>query len=209
MHLPFAAVDAIQRNILVRHAFYEAPALAQVRGLIRRGAVVADIGANIGNHTLFFAMVCGAGMVHAFEPMRVTFELLRRNVALNNLSNVNCINAALGAEQGRADLLGFAQHNMGAARLLASETDTGDYTVTTLDAQGFDRLDFVKIDVEGAHLAVLEGARETLARHRPLIWIELRPGLGELETGDAALRALGYRQVRPLSHMNWLYQHAG
>lgn len=212
MHLPFAATDVIQRHILTRQGFYEAPLLAQMRGLIRPGAVVVDIGANIGNHALFFAMICGAGMVHAFEPMRLTFGLLQRNAALNGLSNLRCVNAGLGAEEGRAALLAWPANNIGAARLAATAGGgggAGGYAVTTLDAQRLDRVDFVKIDVEGTHLAVLDGARETLLRHRPPVWLELRPGQGELEPGDAAMRGLGYRRTRALSRNDYLYEAGG
>lgn len=204
MYLPFGATDVIQRTVLTRRTFFEAGLLAQMRELVVPGSVVADIGANIGNHSLFFAKICGAGLVYAFEPMRVTFSILERNIALNGLTNVHCTNAALGAREGRVDLLHFPEHNIGAARLRAG-SETGTYPVTTLDAQRLPRLDFVKIDVEGSQLQVLEGAKETLRRCRPLVWIELRAKLGEYEPGDEAMRRLGYRQLRQMSSADFLY----
>ncbi|MBR0673033.1 FkbM family methyltransferase [Neoroseomonas soli] len=203
MHLPFAATDYVQRYILLSGSFYESRQLAEVRPLIPPGAVVVDAGGNIGNHAVFFAMVCRAAEVISFEPLKTIFPILERNVALNGLTNVRCINAALGAGTGGAALSYFQ-----AANLAASGFDLGagtDYPMTSIDALGLQRLDFLKIDVEGNHLPVLEGARETLARLRPPVWIELRPRLGEFATGDAAMRAQGYRLEKSMSPADHLY----
>lgn len=203
MHLPFAATDYVQRHILLTGSFYESRQLAEIRPLIASDAVVVDAGGNIGNHALFFSMICGAAEVISFEPLKTIFPLLERNVALNGLTNIRCINAALGAGPGGATLSRFQAANTG-----GSGFDLGagtDYPVTTIDALGLSRLDFFKIDVEGNHLPLLEGARETLSRLRPPVWIELRPRLGELETGDAALRALGYRLKKSMSAADHLY----
>lgn len=204
MHLPYAATDAVQRLILLRNTFYEAHQMAAVRPFIPGGAVIVDAGANIGNHTLFFAKVCGAAQVHAFEPLRTIFSILERNVALNALTNVRCHNAALGAVHGQGALASFPTHNIAASTFQLQ--GGGDYAVLRLDDVSFDRLDLLKIDVEGTHVALLEGARQTLARHRPLIWIEMRAVQGEFEPGDALLRSLGYRQKQALSVVDFLYE---
>lgn len=116
MHLPYAATDAVQRIILLAHNFYEAHQMTAVRPFIPTGAVIVDAGANIGNHTLFFAKVCGAAEVHAFEPLRTIFAVLERNVALNGLTNVRCHNMALGAAAGRAALASFPTQNIAASQ---------------------------------------------------------------------------------------------
>lgn len=203
MHLPYATTDIVQRYILSTSNLFEMALLRRVQPLIPPGAAVVDAGANIGNHTLFFGLVCRAGRIDAFEPLRTIFPVLRRNVDLNGLTQVRCHNAALGARPGSATLANYGPGNMA-----ASSFDLGagaDYPVVALDQLELDRLDFLKIDVEGSQVAMLEGARETIARHRPMIWIELRPALGEVEPGDAALQALGYRQAEALSPTDFLY----
>lgn len=203
MHLPYAATDAVQRIILLSNTFYETHQMAAARRFISPGAVIVDAGANIGNHTLFFGKVCGASEVHAFEPLRTIFAILERNVALNGLDNVRCHNTALGAVAGRGSLTHFPTQNIGASQFeLAGGTD---YPVMPLDALPLNRLDLLKIDVESTQVTMLEGARETVRRHRPLIWIELRANHGEFEPGDAMLRSLGYRQVQALSTVDFLY----
>jgi FkbM family methyltransferase len=198
MYLPFAGSDVVQRQILRAGQFYEARQLADIRGLIAPGAVVVDAGANIGNHSLYFTLVCGAALVHAFEPMRVTAGILQRNIELNGLKDrVIVHNVALGRARGTAQLLRYPAHNIGAAAVDAGQP--GRYPVETLDSFALDRVDFLKMDVEGSFVAALEGAAETLARCRPPVWIELRERHNEIEAGTAALAKLGYRYARRLA----------
>ncbi len=204
MHLPYAATDAVQRFIMLNSTFYEAHQMGLARPFIAAGSVIVDAGANIGNHTLFFAKVCGAAEVHSFEPLKTIFSILERNVALNALTNVRCHNAALGAVRGRGALASFPTQNISASTFHLE--GGGDYAVLRLDDVPLERLDLLKIDVEGTHVTLLEGARQTLARHRPLIWIEMRPAQDEFEPGDAMLRSLGYRQELALSPVDFLYR---
>jgi FkbM family methyltransferase len=198
LHLPFAPRDDIQRVILRSGGFYEAKQLADMRPLIRPGAVVVDIGANIGNHSVYFALICGAARVHAFEPLRVASGILRRNLALNGIEDrVTVHELALGAASGTAELLRYPAHNIGAAALDARQP--GAYPVAPLDSVGLERVDFVKMDVEGGFVAAIEGAAATLTRFRPPVWIELRAKLNEIEPGTAALERLGYGHARRIA----------
>jgi FkbM family methyltransferase len=207
MYLPYAVTDAVQRIILLGHSFYEANQMAAMRSRIPAGAVIVDVGAYIGNHTLFFALVCRASEIHAFEPLRTIFGILERNVALNGLTNVRCHNVAVGAEPAHGALASFPTQNIAASRLRLS--GGGEYRMVPLDSMVFERLDLLKIDVEGSHVEVLRGARSTIARHRPQIWIEMRHSLGEFEPGDEMLRELGYRQTLRLSPVDYLYEATG
>jgi FkbM family methyltransferase len=205
MFLPFADVDVIQRNILTHHCFYEVRALQRVRSYIGPDSVVLDAGANIGNHTIFFAKICDAKEVVAFEVMRETFALLERNIRLNDLDNVRLFNAALGARQGYAKLSHFGQGNIGGASIKVIE-QPGAYEVVTIDGLTLPALHFLKIDVEGGFLDVLQGASDTLTRLRPLIWIELRANKDEREPGEEMLRRLGYRMRVELSRNDFLFE---
>lgn len=203
MFLPNAAHDVIQRIVLTHGMFYESGDLRKSLEHIRPGAVVADIGANIGNHTLFFSLIAGAAEVHAFEPMRTTFRTLRRNVELNGLANVHLHNVALGAREATAGITAFKQSNIGATRLAVEQG--GRYPMRTLDSFALQRLDFAKIDVEGHAIEVLDGSRETLERCRPVVWVELWPQLNEVEPGDRKLQSLGYRHLVSMNVANHLY----
>ena len=157
------------------------------------GMTVLDVGANEGFYSLYCARRVGdRGLVVAVEPSPRERARLERNVALNGLPNVRIEPRALAARAGRAVLrIANAEHNgqnsLGAFGH-ASVTLAGQVEVElqTLDAlvqgQGLRRVDLLKIDVEGAELAVLRGAEQVLAASRPLILFELF---------DAALRGQG------------------
>jgi FkbM family methyltransferase len=142
---------------------------------LRAGDTVVDAGANIGAHTVPFAQSVGAtGAVHAFEPQRVVFQTLCANVALNSLTNVYCRQAALGDSPGTicVPALDYAKdNNFGGLGL--GQYRTGEHvSVETLDALQLERCRLIKIDVEGMEVQVLRGARETIARCRPFLYVE-------------------------------------
>ena len=145
------------------------------RQVIRPGATVVDAGANIGAHTVFFAQAVGpGGLVLAFEPQRLVFQMLCANLALNEIENVHALNLGLGETPGRAHipLLGYAcQENFGGIGLNSAAVGE-EVEVLALDCVDFERLDFIKIDVEGLEAAVIRGGRNVISRHRPLIYAE-------------------------------------
>jgi FkbM family methyltransferase len=143
--------------------------------VLSAGDVVIDVGANIGTHTVFFAKTVGEkGLVLAFEPQRLVFQTLCGNVALNGLTNVICQQAAVGAERG---LLEFpvvdprVAFNFGAIR--AGTTGCGEAVdVVPIDEMRLRRCTLIKVDVEGMEAKVLAGAKETIARCRPALFLE-------------------------------------
>jgi hypothetical protein len=77
--------------------------------------------------------------------------------------------------------------------------------MTTIDSLGLDRLDFLKMDVEGGHVAALRGAQETISRCHPLIWIELRKKQGEFASGASTLKSMGYKLKTSLGPNDHLF----
>lgn len=149
-------------------------------------AVAMDIGANIGLFTVGFPDF-GYSKVHAFEPIPTTYERLKANVIRNGFSEkvqLNCL--AVGAEEGVLEFHVFA-HNPACNRIVMVETDVETYKsekkeipVTTLDRycsdQKIERVDFLKIDVEGMEPFVLKGAENLLKSHSVgTIFMELCP----------------------------------
>jgi FkbM family methyltransferase len=208
LHLPFAAQDRLQSIILKTTQFFEFPLLKMIGEFVDAKSVVVDAGANIGNHSVFFSLICNAKAVYAFEPMTETFKILKINIALNNLSNVHAFNCGLGTGPGRARLRFYTNWNSGASAI--EPASEGAYEIVSIDSLNLQELHFVKIDVEGSQQEVLKGARETLSRCKPMIWVELRSygNFREYESGDALLRELGYRQLRSLSAADFLYEPA-
>lgn len=172
--------------------YYESRALGHMRRhLHRRRGVVVDAGAYIGSHTLFLAGVCGR-RVHAFEPNPAAAEILRANLALNPGLDVVVHDVALGAWSGRGRLSVVDPTNLGTTSVRPVDVG-GKVHIAPLDRVVSERVALLKIDVEGMELAVLHGAQQVIARHRPLVYVEVIDP-SRLPTVQALLP--GYERVR-------------
>lgn len=148
---------------------------------VRPGMVVLDVGANVGFYSLFFAGLVGPeGRVLAFEPDPVSFGLLAQRAA--GRANLETAQVALGDREGRLTLY-CSLTNRADNRVHPSHgtpVEQVEVPLTTLDtwlsSRGVERIDAVKMDVQGAEVAVLAGARETLRRTQPAwMLIEFSP----------------------------------
>jgi FkbM family methyltransferase len=143
--------------------------------LLSPGHVVIEVGANIGAHTVHLARLAGPkGMVLAYEPQRVIFQLLSINVALNKFRNVRTRQAAIGRRAGwlKVPLLDYSDENNFGGVSLRNVAVGERVRVIPLDSLRLPSLRLVKIDVEGMEVEVLSGARRLIARHRPLLYVE-------------------------------------
>jgi FkbM family methyltransferase len=179
--LMFNRLDAyIGRSLELYGEVFPAEA-ALFRKLVRPGMTVLDVGANIGAHTLLFARLAGpAGRVLAFEPQRKLFQMLCGNCAVNGLENVFAYHGFAAAEQGEQAVKDIDMSRVGnfggqeMAQMIAEETSETVAHVKSvrIDDMSLAACDFVKIDVEGMELSVLQGAAETIRRHRPILFVE-------------------------------------
>ncbi|WP_343669737.1 FkbM family methyltransferase [Paraburkholderia heleia] len=144
------------------------------------GSQVLDIGANIGCTALALSQIVGSGKVVAVEPVPRTFALLTKNVGA--APNITCQNFAFGSLTGVLPMQASETNLSGA--FIANEFHTGrvghftvDVPVRTVDeaflSLGLERLDFIKIDVEGFELDVLGGATEILRKYKPRVVLEM------------------------------------
>ena len=162
--------------------------------VLKPGGIVLDVGANIGTHTVAFAKhVTPTGAVVAFEPQRLQFQLLCANVALNALVNVKCVNAA--ASDARGEVLIPAIDPRQAANFGAIKSEghaQGERTeAMRIDDLQLGRCNLIKIDVEGHEPKVLAGARETIKKQRPVLFVENNSEAGSRAV-LTALEDLGY-----------------
>lgn len=173
VYVPLFEKDAIQRIIVNAEDFYERDVLCELQGkYIGENKVILDIGANIGNHTLYFAKVCKAKKIYSFEPIQGTFQILEKNIRINKIDDVvTAYNMAIGEGVGKASIASYNEKNIGGTQL--KENDRGLIPVTSLDHFDFTNIDFVKIDVEGFECNVLKGAVNFFAANRPLVFIEV------------------------------------
>jgi len=139
------------------------------------GDTVVEAGANIGAHTVRLAQLVGkAGRVFAFEPQRIVFQALCGNVALNGLANVHAIAAALGDDVGRivVPALDYAAENNFGGLGLGQYSSGEQVPVETIDRLQLDNCRLIKIDVEGMEHGVVRGARATIEKYRPVLYVE-------------------------------------
>lgn len=190
--------DHIQKHIITQRNFYENEMLTEISPLVPDGGLVVDIGANIGNHTIFFAKLLGVKVV-SVEPTPPTLDILRRNVELNKLEHlVEIKGVALGSSKAKGSIVNAASENTGMAQVLLDEQ--GAIDVLTLDDIIDDRfVHMMKIDVEGMEVDVLLGAMATIRRCKPNLIIEAST-IDALKKIEAILQPLGYMKVMVFNH---------
>jgi FkbM family methyltransferase len=192
LYLPTGVSDLIQQSILQYRSFFHYDSLEMTRRYIpMRGDVVVDIGAYIGNHTVYYSKICGAAKIHSFEPIASSFRSLAKNVEINQV-DATLHNCGLGSEVQRARSE-INLRNVGGSRLVFDEE--GPIIIKPLDTLELPPFSFMKIDVEGMGPEVLLGAQKTIARYQPKIVIEAFPH--EFERINLILEGLGYtKQAR-------------
>jgi FkbM family methyltransferase len=178
---PLRGVRWITRSSVLSCWFgwYEKDWMRQLGEVMRPGSAVFDIGAQAGYHTLHASRLVGAaGHVYAFEPVPRNIGYLRCHLSINQIGNVQLLEAAVGDHDGSAH---FTE---GAGFMAGHLTPSGELSVPLLSLdrcleQG--RLpapDVLKIDVEGSELEVLLGASRLLAKHGPAVLIDTHDFLG-------------------------------
>lgn len=167
-----SAEDHIAKTIEATGGFYEAELLADVRSRLFFPRCAVDVGAHVGNHTLYFSKILGLKTI-AFEPNAATFKLLAANVRENGVEpQCRLRHAAVGAAAGRVHTIASTEANSGMSRV---EIDAdGDTPLLNLDDElkNDGPIDVIKIDVEGWELDVLRGAARVIQQHRPLLYVE-------------------------------------
>lgn len=215
-YVPNYPADYIQRTIVDSQDFYEAELLKELDEFIPNNATILDIGANIGNHSLYWSKIRFAHKIFAFEPMISTYQILHKNVQINRLEDkVFTYNIGLSDASGSAELnthiyshpeIKFSIETVGSAAL--SKSAEGEMRLQPLDSLTFinelEQIDFVKIDVEGFECNVLKGAEKTLRKFKPLIFIESF-SQNYIET-DKILTSFGYEMIKKFDDDNYLYK---
>jgi len=183
-------------SLLRALGLYELRKTAEIEARLGPGGVFVDIGSSEGDFALIAARIVGrAGRVLAFEPDPGNVGIIRDNVAMNGFTWVAVHPVALSDRDGEARL--FRSAVSGWHSLIGGLEHRDENVITVpvarLDSFDLERIDMIKIDVEGAEMAVLEGARDSIARHRPVILLDTHPSLGaDVARLQELADALGY-----------------
>lgn len=180
LRLVYDKADAAMGGPLGSSGTWEPHLTSFFRRTIRPGMVVADVGANIGFYSLLAARLVGvSGLVFSFEPNSENCRLILLNLEDNDLRNVRLLPLALSTRTGFAYFSSFMGSNGG---LLPNITDTLSdpqcVVVPTMPADDVfrdQRVDFIKMDTEGAEGLIVAGASNLIQRDRPVVTSEFSP----------------------------------
>ncbi|WP_283176226.1 FkbM family methyltransferase [Gemmobacter sp. 24YEA27] len=169
-YLPDHELDYVQKFVRQNATPYELEMLRDMATRLHPGDIVFDIGANVGNHTLYLASRVGCHVV-AFEPNTHLAEAISQSARLNNLSELITVkNVGVGDRRGNAHFVKEIPENLGGQSI---EMGAGTISVIPLDSLKKPApVRMLKIDVEGFEIPVLRGARKLIARDRPVIYAE-------------------------------------
>jgi FkbM family methyltransferase len=198
--------DPVQRRLFFFGDYDERREADLITRVLAKGEVFWDVGANLGYFTLLAAAALNhTGRVVAFEPGESAHASLTGNISLNPFTNIMVYQVAASDREGDAVLYSVKGQPDGRANLFqpgAGQTESAAVRTVTLDGwrerQGLALPAFIKLDVEGAELAALTGARETLAAGAPLLLVEMKEAIFQaLGTDRLAIQEflapLGYR----------------
>jgi FkbM family methyltransferase len=144
---------------------------------LKQGDIVIDIGANVGVYSLLSSSLVGEkGQVIAFEPSKITFDALNENIHLNRCKNISSHQLALSNTEGVIRFGAVENDAMNFIDINNSNNIGEQVPMNTLDNfvqnHKIERIDFIKIDIEGAELLCFEGSKNTLTKMRPIILME-------------------------------------
>lgn len=166
--------DYLSRCINDYKQFYEYELLDFIKKRFPNQKNMIDIGANIGNHSLFFSKFIDCDYIYSFEPFEKNISIFRENLKsyqdkcilyTNALSNTNSKKILYNSEKDNYG--GFSLHKQEKSFTVMNEIE-----VKTLDSFQLDNITFMKIDVENHENEVLLGARDTILKCKPIICLE-------------------------------------
>lgn len=172
----------LDKNIFLNGP-YEGEILDQFMNVVKTGDTCLDIGANIGHHSIFLSKLVGkTGEVIAFEPIQKLADQINLSAKENNLDNLKVVVSALG-EKNYDTVIHINKYVIGSSSLLATrygnDVEKINIKVSKLDdifnSLNIQKIDFMKIDVEGYEWFVLDGGRDVISTHKPKIVIEYSP----------------------------------
>lgn len=189
-----------------------------IKPYIEKSKYIVDVGANIGCHTISYANFNPNCQVWAFEPQEKLFDILTRNIILNNLSErVHAFKCGLGHVDTATTMVSmdtvYDAHRCGFNKGGIGIGNGGEaISIRALDSLNLPGLDFMKIDVEGAEGLVIQGARETIKKFKPVIFFEHNEAaidprilnIDRVATPFQELVKLGYKTFKYLDWDNYI-----
>ena len=159
-------------NTLSKYGYWENNLIKYAQQYLTDTSIILDIGANIGTWSI--PLATHNRKVYSFEPYDSSFYALCGNIFLNQKSNIVPYHIALTDDATKKTKMFLPETvNKGGCKLIeTTEESPHQYTLSTIDSFQFDRVDFIKLDVEGQELNVLKGGFRTITTYKPMIFFE-------------------------------------
>lgn len=199
--------DLIFNRIINSKTFYEDKLLEKAQSLNLKGVYV-DIGANIGNHSIFFSCFCSSTKVYSFEIDEKIFSLLKENMKNNCLNHTyHLSNIGILDKKGLVDLSKTDHLNAGMTKIVNIEGTQNKVDKLDNALQNIENIVLIKIDVEGFELEIINGAKSILENQSPVIFAELATKK-EFKAVKKELSKYGYKtdNVNYASTPTYLFQ---
>ena len=184
-------IDPVKDNGVERSIYYtgtyEKGTLYILKNILKEGDVFVDVGANIGLMSILASqVVSNSGKVFAFEPNPNTLEILKKNIELNEVSNIEASSYAIGSKIESSKIYDRWNANRGSASLIKPDYETTSYDINVIRLTDYfetrgEKITAIKLDIEGYELEALKGALEILKKMSPMLIIEcsdVRENLG-------------------------------
>lgn len=179
-----------------------------IKHFIHPNKNIIDLGANIGTHSIIYSNYT-SGNVYSFEPQKKVFDILNKNVELNNCKNVITYN--FGGSNINSNFYMNAcyekEDNQGAFRIDASLTEKTGLNIECkiIDELNITNVSYIKVDVEGHEYEALLGLKQLLTREHPTLMIEIHNDCNTKDKTFELLKQLGYTAHYRLSHCDYIF----
>jgi len=203
---PYGKDIYISDNIKNTNNFFEIELLKFIKKNYPVHKNIVDVGANIGNHAVYFTEFLKYEKIYCFEPLHENVKILAENlknknheiheIALSNKNGIAPFYNSTPHENARAAGSSLEYYGLEGAPVMLTES----MPTKTLDSYILNDVTMIKLDVEGHELSILEGARHTIARCKPIIFVEdlsyIFPHIFRKHSYDSFFMELGYKKVQ-------------
>jgi FkbM family methyltransferase len=165
-------VDKCVKN----NSVWELTSTNRMKSIVKQGDIVLDIGANFGYYSVLMSKIVGnQGRVLAFEPTQLYGKVLKQNIEINKIENVTVFDYGLSDKETEAEIgieensatLHWVEEPIGKEKISLKRLDS------IIDSLQLNKIDFIKIDVDGHEPAFLQGAWNTIDKYKPVILLEV------------------------------------
>ena len=204
-YVPNYPVEKIQTKIVDRKKFYKQKKLQELDEFIPNNALILDVGANIGNETLYWLLQSPkkARFVYSFEALEMPYNILRRNIEINGLQGkVAPLNFALGNKDTRARIEKFKMKNYAKTKLV--EDANGEYKVKRIDDLRLkQKVDVIKVSMSGMEFEALDGAENLIDRDRPVVFVKMEDE-NKVKVDDL-MKDFEYKLAKQIGKKDYVY----